>query len=46
MDEMTVNRIEELLADIASYEQAIENAEDAIEAAERELCEELNVRLL
>ena len=36
-ENMEENRIEKIEKDIAAYKQAIENAEGALEAAEREL---------
>lgn len=37
-------RIAQLYADIEAYRQAVEDASDALEAAERELAEELSLR--
>ena len=41
---MTDERIRQIQRDIEAYQQAIENAEGALEAAERELDEILDAR--
>ena len=43
MDEMMKNRIEQLDAEIEAYRQAIEDAEGALDAADKELNEMLSV---
>ena len=41
---MTETRIQKITKDIEAYQKAIENAEGALEEAERELAEELDKR--
>jgi hypothetical protein len=41
---MTDSRIQELFNEVETYKQAIQDAKDALDSAERELDEELDAR--